>query len=116
MAQPLSAPPALAPSPLASAESDAVPASRKSMGAEWDRSVIAHVVADDALALGKLEAAGFEHADIAARASALGLTSDFVKKSKLSGATAAMRTCVKCDQKFLSSGAHNRLCSRCPAK
>lgn len=50
------------------------------------------------------------------RAGKLGLTREFIKRCRLAGTRPAMRSCVKCDARFLSAGNHNRLCGRCPAR
>ncbi len=56
---------------------------------------------------------GVSDADLQAHAQGLGLTQEFRKKCRLSGSRPALRVCMKCDEKFLSSGLHNRLCSHC---
>ncbi|MCA9583326.1 MAG: YheU family protein [Myxococcales bacterium] len=86
------------------------------IGSKYDRTMIAHLVFEDEEAAQKLKDAGFSDGAIASRASAMGMTADFIKKCRLSESRPAMRTCVKCDTKFLSAGPHNRLCSRCPAR
>jgi uncharacterized paraquat-inducible protein A len=50
------------------------------------------------------------------RAEQLGLTSDFIKRCRLTGTRPSLRTCVKCDVRFLSAGPQNRLCRRCPPR
>lgn len=43
----------------------------------------------------------------------LGMTDGFIKGCRLSGSQPAMRVCVRCDARFLSTGVHNRVCRRC---
>ena len=43
----------------------------------------------------------------------LGITDRFIKECRLAGSRPAMRNCVSCDERFLSTGFHNRLCRRC---
>jgi hypothetical protein len=55
-------------------------------------------------------------ASVREHAHALGLTWGFIKQCRLSGSRPAMRTCIKCDARFLSSGVDNRLCRHCPPR
>jgi hypothetical protein len=81
-----------------------------------DQRIIDALVSDDPKLLGALTHGGVTRADIDAHARALGVTDRFIKECRLSGSRPAMRSCVKCDARFLSSGVHNRLCRRCPAR
>ena len=56
---------------------------------------------------------GAQLKDIRARAKTLGLTPRFVQACRLAGTRAALRNCLRCDDQFLSSGRHNRLCRGC---
>jgi hypothetical protein len=84
--------------------------------AELDRRFIAAFIPTDQDLLQALyrESASVEEVD--ARAARMGLTTDFVRRCRLTGTTPQMRTCVKCDARFLSVGAQNRLCKRCPPR
>jgi hypothetical protein len=79
--------------------------------AEIDQRIIEAYV-DDPRSLGKL-IPGLSDADVRRRAAEIGLTREVVRDARLFGAPLAMRTCVRCDRKFLSIGPQNRLCRRC---
>jgi hypothetical protein len=83
---------------------------------EFDQQIIDSFIADDGVTLGALAPEGVTEALIRERARTLGLTKEFVKKCRRGGSRPAMRVCMKCDQRFLSSGIHNRLCQRCPPR
>jgi len=78
-----------------------------------DEQIIECMVAEDPARLRELSRTGIAEASIRARARALGITGEFIKRCRLSGSRAAMRVCINCDVKFLSSGIHNRICNRC---
>lgn len=79
---------------------------------EVDRRIIAAFVEEDGGPLGVL-IPGLCEADVRRRAAAIGLTRELVRDARLSGVRLAMRTCIRCDDKFLSVGPQNRLCRRC---
>lgn len=78
-----------------------------------DQQIIDAFVADDGIGSGSLAPDSVSESLIRDRARVLGLTKEFTKKCRRSGSRAAMRTCMKCDLRFLSAGIHNRLCQRC---
>jgi len=78
-----------------------------------DQRIIDSLISEDMSVLRYLSACGVNEASVRAHARALGMTHEFIKQCRLSGTRPAMRTCVKCDATFLSSGIHNRLCHRC---
>ena len=79
-----------------------------------DQRIIDLTLAGDDQALRRFsKRAGVELEAIRARARKLGLTARVVKACRLAGTRAAMRDCLRCDDRFLSRGRHNRLCRRC---
>jgi len=56
---------------------------------------------------------GTEMKAIRKRARRLGLTPRFVRGCRLAGTRAKLRNCLRCDDRFLSRGRHNRMCRRC---
>lgn len=83
------------------------------MSSSLDQRIIDCLVAGDKEQLNALSSDGGGEAAIRARAKALGLTNEFIKKCRLSGTQPALRGCMKCDTSFLSWGLQNRLCRRC---
>jgi hypothetical protein len=81
-----------------------------------EQRIIQSLVADDASLFRELSRSGFNAAAIRAHARSLGMTHAFIKECRLSGSRPAMRACIRCDARFLSSGIHNRLCRRCPQR
>ncbi len=81
-----------------------------------DQRIIDCLVAGDQEQLDELSKDGGGEEAIRARAKALGLTNEFIKKCRLSGSRPALRACMKCDAKFLSWGLQNRLCRRCSVR
>ena len=79
---------------------------------ELDQQIIDVFVAHDG-ALGTVSFDGISESSIRERARVLGLTKVFTKNCRRGGSRAAVRVCIKCDERFLSSGIHNRLCTRC---
>lgn len=63
--------------------------------------------------LQSLYRSGMTSEGIQARAAQLSLTSDFIKRCRLSRAQPDLRLCVKCDARFLSAGPQNRVCRKC---
>jgi tRNA(Ile2) C34 agmatinyltransferase TiaS len=83
---------------------------------ELERRVIAAFVHPEQ---GLLKALYRESASIeAVNASAvrLGLTTEVIRNSRLTGVLPEMRSCIQCDARFLSAGRHNRRCKRCLAR
>ena len=80
---------------------------------ELDQAIIDCMVADDRTRLGELARGELNEDSIRDHAHALGLTQDFIKQCRLSGSRPAMRGCIACDDRFLSTGISNRLCRRC---
>jgi hypothetical protein len=78
-----------------------------------DQRIIASFVADDTQLFHELSDRGVNEESVRAHARAIGITHEFIKECRLSGSRPAMRVCIKCDARFLSSGIHNRLCRRC---
>lgn len=56
---------------------------------------------------------GSRWASLVRRGQQLGVTDRIIKECRLAGTKPAMRNCVSCDERFLSTGFHNRLCRRC---
>lgn len=81
-----------------------------------DQRIIDSLVADDTKLFDELAARGVSESLVREHARALGITDGFIKECRLSGSRPAMRTCIKCDAVFLSSGLHNRLCRSCPPR
>ncbi len=81
-----------------------------------DQRIIEALVAHDSPHFKELTDQGVSRESIRAHARNLGLTDRFIKECRLTGSRPAMRVCVKCDTRFLSSGIHNRLCRRCPPR
>jgi Fe2+ transport system protein FeoA len=61
----------------------------------------------------KLTTMGFSRNAIIDRARELGLSDQFIKKCSVGHHDVAMRTCLGCNERFLSMGVENRLCPRC---
>jgi len=83
---------------------------------ELDQRIIDCLLEGDPEQLDALWRDGGGEAAVRRRASELGLTAGFIRTNRLSRGTVALRTCVCCDVRFLSQGAHNRLCRRCSPK
>lgn len=81
-----------------------------------DQRIIEALVAGDVTLFSQLATSGITEASVRAHASSLGVTNEFIKQCRLSGSRPAMRVCIRCDARFLSSGIHNRLCQRCPTR
>lgn len=79
-----------------------------------EQRIIKGLIADDSAMFRELSRSGVNAAAVRAYARALGMTHAFIKECRLSGSRPAMRQCIRCDARFLSSGIHNRLCRRCP--
>lgn len=78
-----------------------------------DREMIAAVIEGDPEQLAEVRRAMGGAAALSSRKTELGLTTQLIKLSRLSETCPVPRKCLKCDQKFLSLGSHNRLCGRC---
>lgn len=78
-----------------------------------DQSVLDAVVTEDAQAFRALRNGGWSPEAIEKKARDLGVTDRLIKACRLSGSHPTMRDCIRCDVRFLSEGAHNRLCRRC---
>lgn len=74
------------------------------------------MVSDDVQVFRELLGRGIDESSVRAHARELGVTDGFIKECRLSGSRPAMRCCIKCDVKFLSSGIHNRVCRRCASR
>jgi hypothetical protein len=83
---------------------------------ELDRQFIAAFLHPELDLLNALYRGGMTEKAVNAHAARLGLTSEFIKRCRLTGTQPAMRKCVKCDARFLSAGPQNRLCRRCPPR
>ncbi len=79
---------------------------------EADRRIIAAFVASDDPSLDGL-VPGLDEAEVRRRAAAIGLTREVLRDARLFDVRLAMRECVRCDERFLSTGPQNRLCRRC---
>lgn len=78
-----------------------------------EQRMVESLISDDTKLIRELERRGVSEASVRAHARALGMTWEFIKQCRLSGSRPAMRVCVNCDVRFLSSGIDNRLCRRC---
>jgi uncharacterized paraquat-inducible protein A len=83
---------------------------------EMDRRIIEALVHPDEALLNALYRSGMTAEAVTARAASLSLTNEFIKQCRLTGTRPGMRSCVKCDARFLSAGPQNRLCRRCPPR
>ncbi len=82
-----------------------------------DQRIIDLTIAGDEEALRRFSAkAGTRIERVRARARRIGLTPRIVRGARRAGTRPSRRKCLRCDQKFLSKGRHNRLCSRCARK
>lgn len=86
------------------------------MPAATDQRIIDCFVSGNREQLAELSGDHGGEAAVRARAQALGLTQEFIKRCRLSGTRPALRPCLGCDARFLSSGLGNRLCRRCSGK
>lgn len=78
-----------------------------------DQETIEVVIYGDADELGELSRALGGPTGLRDRMSALGLSREVIKLSRLAEARPRRRACLKCDARFLSLGSHNRLCGSC---
>ena len=69
-----------------------------------EQRIIESLVADDTKLLRELARRGVSEASVRAHARTLGMTWEFIKQCRLSGSRPAMRVCINCDVRFLSSG------------
>jgi hypothetical protein len=81
-----------------------------------DRQIIAALVHTERSLLDALYREGLTAEAVNARAGQLGLTTEFIKRCRLTGTQPSLRSCIKCDARFLSAGPQNRLCRRCPPR
>jgi len=56
---------------------------------------------------------GTELKAVRAKARKLGLTPRFIKRVRLAGTRPKLRNCLRCSDRFLSRGRHNRMCRSC---
>lgn len=80
---------------------------------ELSRRFIAAFIHPEEGLLKALYSEGMSVEAVNARAAQMGLTTELIKNSRLTGVLPAMRTCIGCDARFLSAGPHNRMCKRC---
>jgi hypothetical protein len=78
-----------------------------------DQQIIDAIVSGGHARLRELSRQGVTHEAVRVRAGQIGLTREFIRRCRLAGSQPAMRACMKCDERFLSAGKHNRLCRRC---
>jgi hypothetical protein len=97
---------------LAASEQTVLPLSAEPL----DQRIIELLVAEDGSLDDAVLRGGMSEEAIRGRARALGVTNEFIKRCRLSGSRPAMRRCICCDARFLSSGVNNRLCRRCPRR
>jgi hypothetical protein len=83
---------------------------------ELDRQFIDAFIDPDQELMRALYQGGMTTEAVNARAARLGLTSEFIKRCRLTGTRPSMRKCIKCDARFLSAGPQNRLCRKCPPR
>ena len=63
--------------------------------------------------LRELEEAGFDRDAVVKHARILGLTKQLLQQHKINPRQLSVRTCIGCEQEFLSQGPHNRFCDPC---
>lgn len=83
---------------------------------ELERRIIAAFVHPQQDLLKALYQESTSVAAVNARAVGLGLTTELIRNSRLTGVLPEMRSCIQCDARFLSAGRHNRRCKRCLAR
>jgi hypothetical protein len=83
---------------------------------QYDGQIIAALIDTEPHLLNALYRGGLSKQAVRVRAEQLGLTNEFIKGCRLTGTRPSVRTCVKCDARFLSAGPQNRLCRRCPPR
>jgi hypothetical protein len=83
---------------------------------EVDQQIVVALVDTEPALLKALYSSGLTEAVVNARAAKLGVTQEFIKRCRLAGTRPSVRTCIKCDARFLSAGPQNRLCRRCPRR
>ena len=83
---------------------------------ELERRFIAAFIHPEQGQLKALYREGSSVEAVNARAARMGLTTELIKRCRLTGVLPEMRICIKCDARFLSAGPHNRLCKRCPPR
>jgi hypothetical protein len=82
----------------------------------FDERIIDELVNGNVLSLPEPTRRGISEESIRAHARNLGLADRMIEESRLAGMRPALRVCMKCDARFLSSGVHNRLRRRCPPR
>ena len=80
---------------------------------ELARRFIAAFVHPEQSLLKALYSEGMSVEAVNAHAVRMGLTTELIRNSRLTGVMPVMRTCIGCDARFLSAGPHNRMCKRC---
>ena len=83
---------------------------------ELDRRFIEAFMHPEQHLLSALYRDGMSVEEVNVRAARMGLTSEFIKRCRLTRTLPGMRMCIRCDVRFLSAGPHNRLCKRCPPR
>jgi hypothetical protein len=78
-----------------------------------DGVIVKGFLANQKAAIKKLKGMGFSRKAIINRAKELGLTDQFIKRCSVGNPDVALRTCLRCGERFLSLGFQNRLCPRC---
>jgi hypothetical protein len=80
---------------------------------EIDRRIVEGFLVDQEATLRKLASAGYTRKAVLDRAGKLGLTNDFLRKHRSGAFGVSVRSCLSCDETFVSVGPQNRLCNRC---
>lgn len=81
-----------------------------------DDCIVEGFLTDRRATIRSLRARGFTRAAVIDRARQLGLSEQFIKACSIGEAAVALRPCLRCDERFLSVGVHNRLCHRCKTR
>jgi hypothetical protein len=84
--------------------------------ADIDGAIIRGFLDDRRALFRKLSRLGFSRGAVIDRARQLGLSEQFVKRCSVGDPDVALRTCLRCGERFLSVGFQNRLCNRCKSK
>lgn len=81
-----------------------------------DKEIIEGFLSDKNAMLATMTAAGFSKRAIRERAEKLGLTQSLLAQFSAGEVELSVRTCLNCDEPFISVGVFNRLCKRCRSR
>jgi hypothetical protein len=78
-----------------------------------DQQIIDALMSEEHALRRALARSGLSWEEVTLRGEELGMTTRFIRSCRLAGTRPAMRSCINCEELFLSAGNHNRLCGRC---